>query len=540
MAHPAVEIARQVAGNLARAARCLVDRTALPRRDKFWLELRLTGPIEELPAPNPPFGRGPSASLLELLETLATAAEDPQVHGVLLKLSGPLHGMSRSLSLRRAILDLRERGVPVVAYAETLETEGLLIASAASQVWLPKTGNVFLVGLRLESLFLRGLLERVDVKPEVVSVGRYKSAGESFTRDAMSPEDREQREALADDLYDELVEGIAVGRGLEPARVRDLVDHGPYHATAAVEAGLADRCLYPDEIDAALEELTPVPPADDPGPRRVRRVDSALYFALRARDPGWRPLFTGLPRIAYVVAHGTISRGGGQRGISSDGYRELLEALGRDPGIRGIVLRIDSGGGDAIASDLLWRAISVVTRDKPVVVTMGDVVASGGYYMASAADWVIAEAGTVTGSIGVVGGKVNLAGLYERVGVAKEAVERGARAGLLSESRGFTPDEKRAVRDEMVALYETFVARVAKGRGLSLEATGAIAQGRLWSGLRASQIGLVDAIGGPLEALLAVRRHAGLRSDEPVLIERHPRRPRIPGLRDLLRMLPLR
>jgi protease-4 len=307
-----------------------------------------------------------------------------------------------------------------------------------------------------------------------------------------------------------------------------------------VEAGLVDRCLYPDEIDAALEELTPVPLPDDPGPRRVRRVDSALYFAVRVGDPGWRPLLTGLPRIAYVVARGTIGRGSGQRGIPSDGYRELLEALGRDPGIRGVVLRIDSGGGDAIASDLLWRAISVVTRDKPVVVSMGDVVASGGYYMASAADWVVAEAGTVTGSIGVVGGKVNLAGLYERLGVAKEAVERGARAGLLSESRGFTPDEKRAVRDEMLVLYETFVARVAEGRRLSLETTGAIAQGRLWSGSRASQIGLVDAIGGPLEALLAVRRHAGLRRDEPMLIERYPHRPRMPGLRDLLRVLPLR
>jgi protease-4 len=540
MSNPPVEIARQLGGNLARAARRFLDWTSLPRSDGFWLDVRIEGSLEELPSPGPPFGRGPSASLLELLETLATAAVDPQVHGVLLTLSGPLHGMSRLLSLRRAIVELRESGVPVVAYAESLETEGLLVASAASRIWLPESGNVFLVGLRLESLFLRGILDRVDVKPEVVSVGRYKSAGDLFTRDSMSPEDREQREALADDLYHEIVAGIAAGRGMEHDVVRDLVDRGPYHAPAALEAGLVDRCLYPDEIDAALEELTPVPPPEQPGPRRVRRVDSALYFAARVGDPGWRPLLTGLPRIAYVVARGTIGRGSGHRGISSDGFRELLEALRRDSGVRGVVLRIDSGGGDAIASDLLWRAISVVTRDKPVVVSMGDVVASGGYYLASASDWVVAEAGTVTGSIGVVGGKVNLAGLYERVGVAKDAVERGARAGLLSESRGFTPDEKRAVRDEMLAFYETFVARVSAGRGLTPEETGRIAQGRLWSGLRASQIGLVDALGGPLEALLAVRSRAGLRRDEPLLIDRHPRRTRLPGLRDLMRMLPLR
>jgi protease-4 len=534
------DIARRIGGNLARGVRRVVDWTTLPRRDGFWLDVRLSGPLDELVSPAPPFGRGPTGSLLELLELLAAAASDPQVHGVLLRISRPAWGMSRLLSLRRAILGLRESGTPVVVYADSLETESLLVASAASRIWLPESGNVLLLGLRLESLFLRGVLDRVDVKPEIVSIGRYKSAGEVFTRESMSPEDREQREALADDLYHELVAGIAAGRGLAAARVRELVDGGPYHARDAVAAGLADRCLYPDEIDAALEELTPVPPADRPGPRRVRRVDSALYFAIRVGDPGWRPLLRGVPRVAYVVARGTIARGGGHRGIASDGYGDLLDSLRRDPGVYGVVLRIDSGGGDAIASDLLWRAVSVVTREKPVVVSMGDVVASGGYYMASAADWVVAETGSVTGSIGVVGGKVNLAGLYERVGVAKHAVERGARAGLLSEDRGFTPDEKHALRGEMAALYETFVARVAQGRGLSAEAVGEVAEGRLWSGARASQIGLVDAIGGPLEALLAVRRRAGLRVDEPLLVERYPRRPRLPSLRNLLRVFPLR
>jgi protease-4 len=394
------------------------------------------------------------------------------------------------------------------------------------------------VGLRLESLFLRGVLDRLDIKPEVVRIGRYKSAGERFTRDRTSPEDREQLEALADDLYGELVEGIAKGRGLAPEVVRDLIDRGPYHARAAVEAGLADGCLYPDEVERALEALMPEPPGDRPGPRRVRLVEATLYHAIRVGDTGWRPLFNGLPRIAYVVARGAIGSGRGHRGIASDGYRELFEVIRRDERVRGVVLRIDSGGGDAVASDLLCRSVSLVTEEKPVVVSMGDVVASGGYYMASAADEVLAEAGTVTGSIGVVGGKVNLEGLYRRIGVAKEAIERGARAGLLSESRGFTPDERSAVRGEMAALYETFVGRVARGRGLSVDDTREMAEGRVWSGSRARQIGLVDAIGGPLEALLAARRRAGLRRDEPVVIDRHPRLPPIPGLRDLRRWIP--
>jgi len=540
MTNVPIEIARWARGNLARVARRLLDRTALPQRDGFWLVVRLAGSLEEFSVPGLPFGRGLSPNLLDVLETLEAASEDPQIDGVLLQIAGPLQGMSRVLSLRRAVLRLHEAGVPVVVYAETVEAEGLLVASAATEFWLPESGNVFLVGLRLESLFLRGVLDRLGVKPEVIRIGRYKSAGEQFTREAMSSEDREQLEALADDLYGELVEGIATGRGIAPDVVRELIDGGPYHARAAVEVGLADRCLYLDEVDRALESLTPEPPAERSGPRRVRFVEAPLYHAIRVGDPGWRPLFTGLPRIAYVVARGSIGRGRGHRGIASDGYRELFEAIRRDARVLGVVLRVDSGGGDAVASDLLWRSISLVTREKPVVVSMGDVVASGGYYMASAADEVLAEAGTVTGSIGVVGGKINLEGLYQRVGAAKDAVERGARAGLLSESRSFTPDEKSAVRGEMAALYEIFVARVAQGRGLSIEETREVAQGRVWSGARARQIGLVDAMGGPLEALLAVRRRAGLLRDEPVLVERHPRRPRIPGLRDLLQWLPLR
>jgi protease-4 len=294
-----------------------------------------------------------------------------------------------------------------------------------------------------------------------------------------------------------------------------------------VEAGLADRCLYPDEVDGALEALTPDPPDDRPGPRRVRQVEAVLYHAVRVGDPGWRPLFTGLPRIAYVVARGTISRGRSHRGIASDGYRELFEAIRSDAGILGVVLRIDSGGGDAIASDLLWRSISLVTREKPVVVSMGDVVASGGYYMASAADEVMAEAATVTGSIGVVGGKINLDGLYQRVGVAKDGIERGARAGLLSESRGFTPDERSAVRGEMAALYEIFVDRVAQSRGLSIDDTRTVAQGRVWSGFRAREIGLVDARASRASGASAVfssgfRFAEGLRRVEDAEI-RHPR-----------------
>ena len=299
----------------------------------------------------------------------------------------------------------------------------------------------------------------------------------------------------------------------------------PYTARAAVDVGLVDGCLYPDELEGELEALVPVPGPDRPGPRRVRLVPADLYHALRTSDPGWRPLVSDLPRIAYVVARGAIHRSGGWRGIASEPVRELLEQLRREEGVRGVVLRIDSPGGDALSSDLIWRQVALVRREKPVVVSMGDVVASGGYYIAAAADALFAEAGTVTGSIGVFGGKVNIGGLYRRIGIAKDAVERGARAGLLSEARDFTPDERAAVREGMSDVYTTFLERVAEGRGLSLEAVDRVAQGRIWSGARARTLGLVDGLGGPLEALRDVRRRAGLGEDERVLLEIHPRVP---------------
>jgi protease-4 len=534
MAHPG-RIARRAGANLSHAARRVAARVALPRGPGVWLVVRVGPWLDELPVPRLPWAGEPAQSLLTLLQTLESAAADPRIEGVLLRISGPPIGWSRMLSLRRGVERLRAAGKPVAAWSESYDAASLVLASAASRVWLPESGSVVLVGLRLDAFYLRGLLERLDVAPEVVRIGSHKTAGERFTREGMSPEEREQLEALADDLYAEIVEGIARGRGLSPDEVRERIDAGPYHARAALEAGLVDGCCYPDEIEQQLAALSAPSPRGRDG---VQLTEGSAYHALRGGDPGWRPLLRGLPHIAYVVARGAIHRGASPRGIACDRTRFLLERVRKQDEVRGLVLRLDTPGGDGVASDLLWRAVSVVKRDKPVVVSMGDVVASGGYYVASAADSVYAENATLTGSIGVVGGKANLEGLYRRLGVGREAVERGARAGLLSEARGFTADERAALRGAMSALYSTFVQRVATGRGLEPAAVERAAQGRVWSGARARSLGLVDAIGGPLEALLEARRRAGLRDDERVVVDVWPRRPRLPGLASLLRLLP--
>ena len=211
-----------------------------------------------------------------------------------------------------------------------------------------------------------------------------------------------------------------------------------------------------------------------------------------------------------------------------------FERIRRDEGLRGMVLRIDSPGGDALASDLLWRSIMLVRKDKPVVISMGDTVASGGYYLAAGGDAVLAEPGTLTGSIGVVGGKIDLSGLYERLGIGRDAVERGARAGIHTETRGFSPDERGALREEMRSIYDLFLDRVAEGRALERDAVARVAQGRIFSGQQAERHGLVDALGGPLEAIAEVRKRAGLVPGERIRLEVLPRIPRLEGLRGLV------
>jgi protease-4 len=528
-------IARRVGANLSRTARLVTARAVLGRRAPFWLLLRLEPPFEEVAGPRLPFSRPRGPSLLDALRALDAAATDPRVAGVVLRLAGAPHGFAAAASLRRAVDAVRAAGKHVVAYGEHLGQAEYWVAAGAHKLWLPETGAIQLVGLRSESFFFPRLLERFSLRPEVLRVGAFKGAAEPLTRRSLSPETRAQVEAYLDDAFDALVGAIATGRGLEPAQVRDAVERGPYRAATACEAGLADGCLYPDQVEEALVELAPST-GDMPRtgrPPRARLVDATSYASLHAHDAGFAPWLAAQPRVAYVVAEGAIHRRG-SRGISAEAMTRLLRAIGEDEAVRAIVLRIDSPGGDALASDLLWRALAVAKRGRPLVVSMGEVAASGGYYAAVAGDAILAEATTLTGSIGVAGGKLDAGAALEKLGIDTDAVERGGRAGLLSAMRGFTAEERAVVRADMEAMYDVFARRVAEGRSLAREAVEPVAQGRIWSGARALANGLVDAIGGPLEALREARARAGFAADERVALQIHPRLAPIGVLRGLL------
>lgn len=520
---------RRAAANLVRGLRLGIAGGAL-RRGPSWLRLRLGTPVPELAVPSLVSSGEPELSFLDVLRVLDHSRQDPSVAGVVIRLLGAPGGYSRVETLRRSVAAVRAAGKPVVVWSESLDTRELWLASAASHVVIPPSGSVHALGVRFEGFFLRDFLDRIGVKADVLRVGDFKSAAEPLTRDGYSEEARAQLEALADDIFDTIVGAVADGRGLSDSAVRAVFERGLLPAAAAEEAGLVDLRAYPDELDEQLLAIAPhAAEGDDP-----RVLPAFLYSRLRAGDDGPQPLFEEAKRVAYVTARGGISRGRGFRGIASDQYREILDPLTENDAVAGVVLRVDSPGGEGVASDLLWRSVDRMRERKPVVISMGDVAASGGYFLAAGADAILAEATTLTGSIGVVGGKVDLSELYERVGVARDAVERGGQAGLNSEARSFTPSERSALRDELGALYELFLKRVSDGRGRDRDEIHAVAQGRVWSGARALEKGLVDRLGGPLEAIDEVRARAGFGNLEAVPLEIHPRLPRFTGLQDLI------
>jgi len=549
-------LGRRLGYNAFRGVRRILSRNVLDKRARerpLWLHVRIDSSIEEQRTRGPHFGPdSPSLALVDLLRALDSARRDPRVEGVVLRFEGSPGGFARAATLRRAIGGLRASGKLVWAWAESFDAMQYYVACAADRVELPESGGLHLVGLRSQQWFFREGLDKLGIRAEVVKIGSNKAAAEPFVRRNMSQEQREQVDRFQAELFDEIVSSIALGRGLEEDTVRRHIDEGPHSAAEAVERGLFDGCSYPDELERSLRALhAPVPESraafvgsgelevpspDDPedddtdGPL----VDVASYFALHAGDNGWQPLRSSLPRLAYVVAGGAIGRGRSQRGVASQRYAALLGELMRDDDTRAVVLRIDSPGGDAVASDVLHHAVERLAARKPVVVTMGEVAASGGYYIAAAAHRILAERVTLTGSIGVVGGKLDLSGLYRRLGIDVEVIERGERAGLHSETRGFTPEERRAVQEQMRAIYDTFKERVARGRSLEPAAVEAVAQGRIWSGERARSLGLVDALGGPLEAIAEACDRIGLAPSDRVVLDVYPHRSAFAGVRSLL------
>ncbi len=485
--------------------------------------LRLTQPLPDYdPAPDVPFlGIDRDYSLATIYRSLIAAREDDDVRGLALYIQNARFGLGKAQELRDLLLSFKEQEKFVDCYIETAGegTNGTLsyyLAAACDHLSLAPAGHLNLLGLYADSAFFRGTLDKLKIEPFFARIGPYKSAAEAYTEYEHSAAAEEALGELLDDVYEQIVSAIAVGRGLAPLEVRALIDRAPLTAEQALTAGLVDELAYPDEFESRIDELAG-------GPSRL--------ITLRDYGSGAPP--GGSRRVAVVFAQGTIIRGRGgidpwtqQRYLGSETLQEVLRDLAERTEIVAVVLRIDSPGGSALASDLMLREIEALAQHKPVVVSMSDVAASGGYYIAAKAARIITQPATLTGSIGVTGGKLMTRRFQqELLGISHDTLLRGANADFYSSLEGFSPAQLARFEGLMADVYATFVGHVADGRSMTLEDVDAVAGGRVWTGRRAVDLGLADELGGLDKALAAARQEADADDLSALAIDFFPRPP---------------
>jgi protease-4 len=485
------------------------------RRPPLLLELDLTE-VPVAPDADDPLGRLRARGRHQLRPTLRAlheAAAHRHVVGLIAKVGGQLPWAAMQ-ELRLGVRAFAASGKPTRAWAETFGEEGndtaaYVLASAFDEIWLQPSGALGLLGVGIETTFLRGALDRLGIEPEFEQRHEYKNAVDRITRTEFTEAHRTALDRLAESIFDEAVAAIAEGRRIDPARVRELADTGPRSAAEARDAGLVDALGYRDEVYAAMRA-------------RVGR-DAELLFAdrwrprRRAHLPARRTSHVALVEVRGAIGSGRTRRSPMGRQVGSDTVSAALRAAIDDDHVRAVVVHIDSPGGSAVASDTIWREMSRVREaGKPMVVSMGTLAASGGYYIACPADVIVALPSTLTGSIGVFGGKLVVRELLERIGLNTGAVAHGARSLMFSSRRPFSADERERFAAIIDTIYADFVAKVARGRARPVAEIEPVARGRVWTGADAVGIGLVDELGGLRDAVRIARARAGLPADAPV------------------------
>jgi protease-4 len=512
---------------------------------------RLPFPLNLLPLfPSP-------ASLVDVRNIVEMINQDRRVRTVVFRFGELQAGLSTLYSLRRLMLDLRAQGKRTVAWLPTADTGDYYLASACDEVLLPCSGHLSVLGLRVESVFLKDTLAIAGIEADFEAIAEYKVAPDMFRRSTMSDPHREMLDDLLDSLFDEVITTIAEARGLDTARVRDLVDAMPLSAAEAVDAGLVDAVLYEDELPAYISsnedqssqavdepETQAKPLKESPAPLKENLSPITWQQAARRLR---RPIkWTTRQRIGVVSLEGMIVPGPSRRmpvplpipvplpfvqvQAGAETIAQALRLAESDERIAAVIFHVETPGGSALAADLIWREVRRLRERKPVVVLMGRQAASGGYYVSAPANRIVARPSTLTGSIGIWGGKFALSGLYSKLAMGREAVQRGEMAGIYSETALFSDRERERIRRDLAESYVRFKSRVAEGRGLTDDQVEAAARGRLWTGSQAHEVGLVDELGSFDRAVAIAKELAGLDPQREYTVVRihPPRHTRLP------------
>lgn len=513
-----------------RAAEKEKDDTAAAEKSKAKISLAEIDIDESYPeGPGQPGVFGDlKPNLAKIIERIDKATADDKVAGIMLHLEDVELGRGKLAELRSAVARARKAGKKVYADLSEGSSATYMLASACDEIVMPPVGMISVAGVRMEFMHFKSLFEKIGVHADFLQMGDYKGAAEPFTREKMSPEFRKQMDLVLDDYYAQLVDTVAADRKLDAGKVKDLIDEGLFTAARAKEVGLIDQVAYGDEFRQQLAQqkhVDSVKLIEDYGKKQLDQEDFsgfAGFMKMVEMLSGAEPKATGTSssqKIAVIYAVGEINSGDSKSGLrgesmGSDTIVKALRDAEKDPKVMGIVLRVDSPGGSAIASDLMWREITRIKSKKPVVASMGDIAASGGYYISMGCTKIYAEPGTLTGSIGVVTGKFALKGLLDKVGVTVDAISRGKNSGWMSSDEPFSDSEKEVVMKMMKDCYRQFTEKAAQGRNMEVKQLESLAGGRLYTGKMAKTCKLVDEIGTLDDAVDEAKRLAGLKADD--------------------------
>jgi protease-4 len=463
-------------------------------------------------------------SIKDLWYHLKRAQIDNRIDGIILKISSLYTGFAKIEDIGRLIKNFKQSGKPVIAFIEGGSTRSYYLATFADKIYLFKGGHLFLKGLASEAIFLKKTLSLLGIQADLFRIGDYKTAANMFTKEEMTPPHKESLEKLLADIYQSTLEGIAANRNLDAAAIKKVFEESPFSKQAYLDAGLIDGILYEDEILSDRGE-------------NIKTVSFHIYRETSSPRP-----YGGYKKIAVIFASGEIHPGRsggtsifGSDIVGSDTVAWQLRKVRKNPAVKAVVLRLNSPGGDAVASDVIRREVELTAREKPLVISMGDVAASGGYLIAVSSSKVMALPQTITGSIGVLAGKFVFKGLYDKIGIGKEMVKTSQYADMFSDYRLFTPAERKKMESLTSELYREFTEVVAQSRGMKVEEVDRVARGRVWAGSSALDHKLIDQMGGLDEAIEEAKKLAQIPALERVGIHIYPReKSLIDRLRELI------